>query len=67
MAATIQSIRISNLADLRALQVERQRLIVQLVNVARAEERAMRVILAQEQVGRVMPLRACHGDLPDAA
>jgi hypothetical protein len=65
MPATTASIRVGNLADLRALQIERERLLARLVRVSRQERDYLRLILAQEQTGRVMPIRA--SELSEAA
>jgi hypothetical protein len=65
MPATTASIRVGNLADLRALQIERERLLARLVRVSQRERAYLRLILCQEQSGRVMPIR--NADLPEAA
>jgi hypothetical protein len=65
MPATTASIRVGNLADLRALQIERERLLARLVRVSQRERAYLRLILCQEQPGRVMPIR--NADLPEAA
>jgi septal ring factor EnvC (AmiA/AmiB activator) len=65
MPATTASIRVGNLADLRALQIERERLLARLVRASQRERAYLRLILCQEQSGRVMPIR--NADLPEAA
>lgn len=66
MPATTASIRVGNLADLRALQIERERLLARLRRVSQQEGRYLGLVLAQEQAGRITPIRPQH-DLPEAA
>lgn len=68
MPASTQSVRVGNLADLRALQVERERIEEALRRISERERATIRVILAQEQTGRIQPLRAVHlMEVKDAA